>query len=314
MKGFNPEQGFLAPSSERLPEAEEALYKVLVPKNENKAIQLDEFADLYDPEVITKDKAYVENLEGKFSADGAPEASKKFGKLFEAIINDQIENSDLMGPNADVIVPSRFDDIANGIDSIVRFKEQKGATSHLALAIDVTRSHAEIEKKFSRIRSSIEDGNLSRVKYFRSKNFRGELKPVARVVIGADHVVTEDISNLMLTFMRMQRTIAENRRTKNENDSANELPKKLSEVRKKLADHPLHQIVLTEIRAQLEAFQSYAQQRGKQTAADEYTKILHLIAEIIDEKDGPSNVQNNEIVDNDEIYKTIIENAKGFGR
>ncbi len=314
MSSFSPEQGFLAPNAERLREAEEALYKVIVPENEQKAIQLDEFADLYDSDVIEKDKAYVEGLEGKFRADGTPESSRKYGKLFEAIINDQIENSDLMGPTADVIVPSRFDDIANGIDSIVRFKEEKGATSHLALAIDVTRSATEIDNKFSRIRSSIEDGNLSRVKYFKSKNFRGELKPVARVVIGADHAVTEDISGLMLSFTRMKKTITEHRRTQNTTDTAKDLPKKLAETRRKLANHPLQQIVLLEIRTQLEAFQSYAQKLGKQTAADEYGKILHLISDIVDEKDGPSNTENNTVVDNDEIYQLILENAKSFDR
>jgi hypothetical protein len=314
MSSFSPEKGFLAPNAERLPEAEEALYKIIVPENESKAIQLDEFADLYDPEIIKRDKEYVKNLEGKFSADGIPEASKKYGRLFEAVINNQIENSDLMGPAADVIIPSRFDDIANGIDSIVRFKQEKGATSHLALAIDVTRSRAEIENKFSRIRSSIEEGNLSRVKYFKTKNFRGELTPVARVVIGADHAVTEDISNLMLSFMRMQKTIAENRRAQNASDTAKELPQRLADVRKKLARHPLQQIVLIEIRTQLEAFQNYAHRLGKQTAADEYGKILHFITEIIEDKDGPSNISDNETVDNDEIYRLILENAKSFER
>jgi len=77
---------------------------------------------------------------------------------------------------------------------------------------------------------------------------------------------------------------------------------------------PLQQIVLIEIRTQLEAFQAYAQQLGEQTAADEYAKILHLITEIIDDKDGPSNVNNNTVVDNDEIYQLILQNAKSFGR
>ena len=76
MSSFGLEKGFLAPNTERLPEAEEALYKVLVPENEKRAIQLDEFADLYDPEIIKRDKAYVQNLEGKFNADGTPESSK----------------------------------------------------------------------------------------------------------------------------------------------------------------------------------------------------------------------------------------------
>lgn len=314
MGTFSPEAGFLAPSAERLPEAEEALYKILVPENEKEAIQLDEFADLYDPEIIKRDREYVQNLERKFKSDGTPESSKKFGKLTELVVNDRIKNGDLMGPTADVIVPSRFDDIANGIDSIVRFKGEKGATSHIALAIDVTRSRAEIENKFSRIRSSIEEGNLSRVKYFRSKNFRGELKPVARVVIGADHAVLEDISNLILTSMRMKKAIAEHRRTQTDTDIARELPLKFSEVRKKLANHPLQGMVLNEIRAQLEAFQSYAQRMNKRAAADEYGKILHIITEVIDSNNSPSNVDNNEMAKNDEVYKLIMESAKSFDR
>jgi hypothetical protein len=313
MRGFNPESAFDR-SEKKLPEAEEALYQILVPQNKDKAIQLDEFADLYNPEIIKRDKNYVKDREAKFDAGETPESSRKFGELFEAIINDQIENSDLMGPNADVVVPSRFDDIANGIDSIVRFKEEKGATSHLALAMDVTRSKMEIENKFSRIRSSIEDGTLSRVKYFKSKNFRGELKPVARVVIGADHDITEDISDLLLRFTRIKKTITENRRAQNNSEAAGELPKKLSEVRKKLAQHPLHEIVLTEIRTQLEAFQAYAQRLNKQAAADEYAKILHLITEIIEEKDVPSVIDNKEAVDSDPIFQLIVENAKEFGR
>jgi hypothetical protein len=172
----------------------------------------------------------------------------------------------------------------------------------------------EIENKFAAIRRSIEEGNLSHVKYFKTKSFRGELESVARVVIGADHAVTEDISNLILTFTRMRKTIAENRMVKNETETAKELPKKLAEVRKKLANHPLQQIVLTEIRVQLEAFQSYAQHIGKQNAVDKYAEMLHIITEIIDEKDGPSNVANNTAVDNDEIYQMIMENAKSFGK
>lgn len=238
---------------------------------------------------------------------------KKFGKLFEAIINDQIENGDLMGPSADVVVPSRFDDIANGIDSIVRFREKKGATSHLALAIDVTRSRAEIENKFSRIRTSIEDGNLSRVKYFKSKNFRGELKPVARVVIGADHATTENISNLILSFMRMKATLAERRKTQTDTDANGDYLKKFMEVRKKLADHPLHQMVLHEIKIQLEAFQTYAQDLNKQSAADEYAKILHIISDVIDHKSSP-NLNHNEAMNSDEIYRLIVENANTFAK
>lgn len=314
MGSFNPESGLLNRNAERLPEAEEALYKVLVPENEEKAIKLEDFADLYDKESLKIDQEYVETREEQFRTDGTPEAAKKYGKLFEAIVNDQIENSDLMGPAAKVIVPSRYDDIKNGIDSIVRFKGETGAPSHLALAIDVTRSKTEVAAKFERIRKSIQSGQLSKLKYFKTKGYRGELDPVARVVVGADHAITEDISSLILTFMRMKKTIAENRRLNIENDTAKELPLKRVQVLKKLAAHPLQQIVLTEIRAQLEAFHAYALQCDKEVAADKYAEMLHIIADIIDAKDGPSNKENNAIVDNDEVYQIIMESAKAFGR
>jgi hypothetical protein len=162
----------------------------------------------------------VERLEGKFEKNGAPD---KFGKLFEAIIDNQIEDNDLMGPNASVIIPSRFDDIANGIDSIVEFK-QRQTTSHLALAIDVTKSKESLSKKFERIRNSIKTGDLSRARYFRSKSggFRGELSNIPRVVVGAAHPAVEDISSLMLRLIRMKRTIAENRRFKETGPMAQE--------------------------------------------------------------------------------------------
>jgi hypothetical protein len=219
-----------------------------------------------------------------------------------------------MGPAARVIVPARYDDFKNGIDSIVRFKGESGADAHLALAIDVTRSKAEVANKFDRIRRSIESGQLSKLKYFKTKGYRGELDPVARVVVGADHAITEDISDLILTFMRMKKAIAENRRLNVENDTAKELPLKRAQVLKKLASHPLQQIVLTEIRVQLEAFHAYAIQCDKQIAADKYAEMLTIIAEVIDAKDGPSNAENNAAVDKDEVYQMIMESAKTFGR
>lgn len=312
MPSFNPERRFFAASENELPEAEEALYKVLVPENKEKAINLDEFAGLYSPEVIARDKAYVEKLEQKFIENDGGESEKKFGDLFEAIINYQIENSDLMGPTASVIVPARFDDIANGIDSIVQFKEAKGATSHMALAIDVTGSEKAIIKKFDRVRDDIDHGHLSVAKYFKSKNFRGELGSVARVIIGADHKTTTDISDLILRFTRMKSTIAENRKRENTSDSAEALKKEFSEIRRKLADHPLHDIVLLEIKAQLEGFQSYAQSLGKESIANEYGKILHIITEIIDEKKQSTDKSPQKAETQDSVFKLIVENARSF--
>jgi hypothetical protein len=304
MRSFTPEEELTwHRSQERLPETEEALYDVLVPETKNNAIQLEEFADLYGKEAIEKDKEYVKKREAIFEKG----PSVKFGELFEAIVDSQIEESDLMGPNASVIVPSRYDDVANGIDGIVEFQQEQ-ATSHLALGIDVTKSKEKLSKKFDDIRNSIKTGNLSRVRYFRSKtgNFRGELRNVPRVVIGADHPAVEDVSSLMLRLIRMKKTIAENRRL-NANDAiAQNLPKEFAKVRQELALHPIQGIVLTEIKDQLLAFKEYAMKIKQYEVADSYSQVLSLINVIIAEKEEAWQDITERIYD-DEIFQAIKE-------
>ena len=253
--------------------------EILVPETRQNAIQMEEFVDLYGEAAIKKDSLDVKNLEANFEKG----PSKKFSELFEAIVASQIEDADLMGPNASVIVPSRFDDIMNGVDSIVEFEEER-ATSHLALAIDVTKGAEGLKKKFDKIRSSIKDGDLSRVKYFKSDNFRGELRNIPRVVVGADHPTVENISGLLLRFIRMQKSSAENRRVKDQSARAQNLTQELMKVRRELASHPLHGIVLIEIREQLQAFQRYAEQTGQQQVAESYRRVSAVIEDIIRKK------------------------------
>ncbi len=305
MKSFNPE-GQLARqrSQERLPEMEEALYEVLVPETKRNAIRLEEFADLYDENAIKADLRYIKNLETRFESG----VSTKFGELFEAIVDSQIEDADLMGPNASVIVPSRFDDVANGVDSIVEFEEE-GATSHLALAVDVTKGREGLKKKFERIRTSIEEGELSRVKYFKSENFRGELRNVPRVVIGADHSTVENISDLLLRFIRMKKSIAESRKTKDQSAAAKNLPKEFAKIRAELSSHPLQGIVLTEISEQLHAFQNYAERNDQPRVAENYKKVSTVIDEIIHEKESASQAPLIKNPD-DEIFRMIMDEAK----
>jgi len=66
----SPEYRFLSPSAERLPEAEEALYGVLVPKYKEEAIRPEDFKGLnnarYSDEAIARDMAFVHDRQTKF--------------------------------------------------------------------------------------------------------------------------------------------------------------------------------------------------------------------------------------------------------
>lgn len=306
-------------SAQELNEREEGLYHLLVPANERRAIQMEEFSDLYTPQAIAEDRAYVEKKLRTINEGGTGESSANTmrGKLFEAIVNTQIAESDWMGPNADVIVSSRFDDFLHGVDSIVEFEREEGGNSHLALAMDVTESEKKLAEKFNDIKNSIQEGTLSVVKYFKSKNFRGELRAIPHVVVGAGRETVENISDFLLRFKRLQATIAASHKNEGRTALDQRTAKELARVRKELASHPLQHMVLNEIKAQLEAFANYARTVGKNDLekndlADRYTEILAIVDAILEEK-GYLPQETIQEFANDPIYKMIMEKTSRFG-
>lgn len=196
--------------------------------------------------------------------------------IFEALVLDQTERSNWLGENAMTVRASKFDDYANGVDMIVEFPEE--ISRHLALAVDVTTSEM-LAKKFSRIREEIDRGRLSRVKYYDSKNFRGELKNVPRIIIGADQSSVRQAGELWL---------------ENKN--------------KELAVHPMQNIILDEIVFQLKAFSDYAAGRGKKEIADSYNNSLKIIERIIREKNALFPPEN------DRVFSAIVQCCDNFGK
>jgi len=263
-------------------EVEEKIYaKVCRFLENNPPIDLDDFANFYAREIIDDDKRVIVDCEQKFlkraKEDPEKERWQRLALVFEALVLDQTERSNWLGTDAMTIRASKFDDYVNGVDMIVEFPEE--ISRHLALAVDVTTSDLLV-KKFLRIRKEIENGRLSQIKYFNSKNFRGELKNVPRVIIGADRSTIRQVGELWL---------------ENKN--------------KELAVHPVRKIILDEIMVQLKAFSDYAVSRGKKDIADSYGASLKIIKRIIDE-DKERNAPLSPI--NDKVFSAIIEYCKNF--
>ncbi len=311
MKRFNPEGTMFSPSAERLSESEEALYGVLVPELRARAIKMDEFRDLYGDAKVDEDKKYIETVERNFGRGGESEASKKMGALFEAVVDAGIRENDFMGPDAMPIVPSRYDDIVNKVDSIVEFEEKGGGVAHVALGIDVSTSEISLARKFSAIRSSIEKGDLSTVRYFKSDTMRGELRPVVRVVIGADDRMVKDISDLMLRAIRMKDAIAKSRAEGGEqSEIGKRLPQDFARNRNALAEHPIQWVVLLEMKEQLEVFTSYAHSLGKERVAEECAKILHIVEKVIDDKRSEGEEIDRTAAEEDKMFQLIRSEAR----
>lgn len=313
----NPEEILLRKGSpEDLNESEEAIHKLLVPEHKRRAIKIEDFADLYSADVIAQDQALVkrkvDSMERGRQEDRTRLIAKQRGDIFEAVVASQIAESDWMGPSADVIVPSTYDDVENKVDGIVEFEREEGGNSHLALAVDVTESPKSMDEKFAAIKGSIENGQLSKIKYFRSKNFRGELSGIPRVVVGADVATVKEISDLIVRFKRLQKTIGENRGKETNAATAEHSSKEFARVRKEVAEHPLQDILLVEIQKQLSSFREYAHRIGKEEVVEHYTQVLSLIDSIIEEKGGVHEVDASS--GRDVIFKMIVEKAEGFAK
>ncbi len=317
MKTFEQERA-LSGNSERLPEHEEALYAILAPEIAKKALAMDSLEGVYTKEVIDRDKAQVEALKEKFARGGTPEASRKGGKLFEAITYEGIENAGFLGGDASYIPASPYDDYINKIDGIVEFEEGKGSRSHVALGIDVTKNRVDLFDKFSAIKNGIDEGKLSFVKYFVSDNFRGELRNVSRVIIGADERMTEDISHLILGNIRLRETLRGLGKEEGSDGMRENLRKKIEEASAKIGEHPLQWIILSEMKDQLGVFRDYALQKGRAHIAEEYGKIYEIVEDIIKSKEedlmDTGKKRNDEVIREDQVYRLIKEELKNFSQ
>ncbi len=222
-------------------------------------INMEDFVEPYGVETLERDLANVASKKEKFAERSSvhEEGNKMIADIFEAIILEHGELSDWFGPNATTIKTSDFDDFENGVDTVIEFRnpEAKGA-SYLGLAADVTFS-ADTTRKFDRIRSHIEKGELGRVKYFHSEymNIHGQLSKLPEVVIGADKK----------TVMQLAELWAEH-----QNGA--------------LASHPIQLMILRQMRGQLEAFSMYAAEIGNAEASSLYAERLEIIDEILASK------------------------------
>jgi hypothetical protein len=249
----------------------------------DKSINPHDFDDIYKD--VDKDLAYVEEMEKRFreGANQNPvefENISKMAVILEGIINEQIELSDWFGADASTIVPSRYDDIVNGVDCIVEFEEGENSASHLALAIDAVSSTG-VRKKFERIKHDIDNGHLAEIKYFASAflGIRGEKSNVPKVVIGADRKHIREVMELWL-----------------------------NNKRKELAEHYLQIQILKEIKIQLEVFIQYANSKGKPDMANIYKKALLIVKRIIREKNNAS--YDIDKIEEDSVYNAIIREVQ----
>lgn len=243
------------------------------------AIDPHDFIDLYGEENVARDLETVAKLKAKFEVDDTKHAAE----VLEALIYEQAELSDWLGPNAETIRPSEYDDLINGTDLIVQFSSNN-STNHLALGIDITFGSQTMRKKFDRIKNEIDDDELAKIKYFESHGFKGSLKQLPRIVIGVEKDTVISLAGLWLR-----------------------------EQKADIGKHFAREIILSEIEKQLVAFLYYAERSKKENAVKSYTVALATVKNIQRESKFISrSASENESVRNDRVYQEIQKQLEIF--
>jgi hypothetical protein len=237
------------------------------------------FIDLYGNENVTRDLRKVETLKAKFENS----ESKSASEIFEALVLQHTELSDWLGPNAETIRTSEFDDIINGVDLVLEFNENQ-STKHLALGVDITFGSLSMQKKFERIKMEIEKDELAVVKYFRAHGYEGSLKQLPRVVIGVD---IDKVINLAGLWERHDN--------------------------KALQNHITKDIIAEEIEKQLRTFLVYAQSISAENAVRSYTQALGTVKDVRTVRNGfVEDRARSEMAHGDRVYQEILKNLERF--
>lgn len=290
--------------TEKISEAEEKVFEVLLPRHREQAVKMEDFLNIqgFGKDVVKKDKHNVAQKKTRIREMGT-EPSKK-AKLLEAILAEQIELSDWFGGEVLTIIPTEYDDLYNGVDLAIEFEKDTKPT-YAALGIDVTSSARSIEKKLAIIKAYILRGDLGQIKYFKSE--RDNLPPrqmqgIPQLVIGANKDLIKELSELWLAVNR-ERIHKEQAYTGLSVEAVQSQKEKMHKARKDLATNRVQVLLLKEIQIQLEAFAKFARKKNIPEVAEKFESLLHLISPILEEKKitPDDSAKNSE----DEVYKAI---------
>lgn len=245
----------------------DAAYKKAM-DTETDQIQMADFADVYGEDQIKAHQIEVDRLKHLFDQQANdPELKEgiQLGKILEAIVIEQIELNEWMGPNATTQQTCEYDDFRNGIDFVTEFNEE-GATRHMGFAIDATYGKSQtIQKKFEKIRAQLDKGQLGEVMYFQTgdQGMQGRKRFIPRIVLAIDKQNLVDIARLWVQGKQTE-----------------------------LSQHPIKETIIQEVLDQLQAQLNYAnalEQKGKDGA----TKLVSVLSSQLEAMKGlrPSGMQ-----------------------
>jgi len=204
-------------------------------ETETDKIDIESFHQVFGKDRVEKDRRHAASLHKMFEHQlNHPQTGElvRMGRILEAIMIEQVELNEWLGPNVNTQQTTDFDDYQNGVDFVAEFQENK-ASRYVGFAVDATHgSKQTMKNKLSRLRAKLTKGEMGHVDYFRSRDGRveGRLNFLPKVVVQVDKKLLVEIARLWV-----------------------------SGKQKELAEHPVKNLIQQEILLQLRAQVSYAQ-------------------------------------------------------
>lgn len=175
-------------------------YEKAVEIVKGKRIQLNEFSSHVD---LAKDKQAVikkiDEINSDVDLDGSRMEVRAQAEILETMLYVFSIDFSWFGENTSSILPSAYDDLFLGNDLILEHKVDN-LVSHTGLGIDITLSEEKSLSKLEDTRKRIKNGELDRVKYFKSPDgrYKGELNNIPHFVVGMDRANLFKLADLWI--------------------------------------------------------------------------------------------------------------------
>jgi hypothetical protein len=264
--------------------------QMVAKKKELYTPKVDDFADIYPPEFIKKEKAEVARLKAKWKElekekpeweQKENELIKQASEVLEGVVVDQFSGKWTNEKAIGYYTPDE-DDILRKVDIGLEIIGEEGEPNkYLGFGLDVTFSEKPdvLKTKFDNSWLQIAEQKQGELKYFEGEEVRGEIK-LFRVVI----VIPSSIAAEFLTHYG-------------------------NVDREKLENHPFHYVILAQIKNQLESYFMANREYGNdEDFHDQLTETVRAFYTIWNSKEGDfdANPKIWEYVENDESYKAVV--------
>ncbi len=300
---------------EAMPRVEKLALELLENRKRAVAIDMEDFVSVpgYGKERVLRDQESArKKLEGLKTAGELND--RKFARLLEGLLIDQIELSNWFGESAYTIAPAEYDDLFHGVDLAVGIKDG-GATKHIAFGIDATSSAIDISKKLRRAKRDIKNGRLTAMEYFHSDeydpNFYGTMRNIPYVVIGVGGKTINELAELWMSAYGLARIRSFETNASLTEEARENLKRRARESRERLVGHRVQTLLLEEIQLQLETFKNFAAQEGQKQIAERLSATLDSVSLVLRAK--PAVSAEDEVKNiGDPIYAALKDTIKIF--